>query len=391
VYLTKYEESILEGEEGEVKRVALETIVKVGEVLGATRLVELKKAHISGISYKNIGDEGLDFIRKLSKAGGRFACETTTNPSAIPVGIGTLSIPREFEKKQKEIHSYLNLMGAKLTLSCIPYEYDPPSLGEQIGWGESNAVLYANSILGARTNREAAPLTILEAIVARAPLIDLRTDEGRIPSCIVTLDEKLKSKVKDSTISPSIVGYTIGSIIKVGVPFVEWRPCKYIKEFLAGVGAAGSIGMVYLRGVSPEIRLVSSYLKDLERISIGLEEVKECMEMIAVSLDEADAYLLGCPHLTPLELERILRTSKSVNREIRVILTTSTWVYQKCKRLIGELNKKGYTVLSGTCLIVTPLEYLGIKKIITDSAKAAYYLSSQGIKVALVPREEIIK
>jgi len=391
VYLTKHEERILEGEEGEAKRIALKTIVKVGEVLGATRLVKLKRAHISGISYKNIGDEGLEFIRKLVELNANVACRTTTNPSAIPVNTECLPVSEDFERRQKEIHSYLSTMGAELTLSCIPYEYSPPSLGEQIGWGESNAVLYANTILGARTNREAAPLTILEAIVARAPLIGLRTDEGRLPSCVVVVDKKLESEMKNNKIAPSIVGYTIGRVVKNGVPFIKCKVYGYIKEFLAGIGASSSIGMVHLDGISPEAEKATRHLRNLEKITVDYKEVRECEELITMNFEEADAYLLGCPHLSPSELKSILMYSTSTHRDISVILTTSAWVYQKFKQLIDKLRKRGFIVLPGTCLVVAPLENLDIKRIITDSAKAAYYLSSQGLEVSIVPREVILK
>jgi predicted aconitase subunit 1 (EC 4.2.1.3) len=166
VYLTFEEERILKGFEGEAKARALEVIVKVGEALGASRLIRIKHAHISGVSYENIGDVGLEFIEGLRGLGARFSVPTSVNPVSYDVedlsSIPGVTLERSYVEAQEAIARALRDMGADLVFTCTPYYAGIPEVyelkvGDHVAWGESSAVAYANSVLGIRTNREGAP------------------------------------------------------------------------------------------------------------------------------------------------------------------------------------------------------------------------------------------
>lgn len=391
MYLTKEEERILNGEEGYVKQKALEIIVKVAEVLGAERLVKVDKVHISGISYKNIGDAGLELIKDLYEAGGRFCVKTTLNPAGMDLEQWDLmKLSKNYVEKQKEIIKYLQKMGAEATLTCAPYEIVKLNYGEQIAWAESNAVLYANSIIGARTNREGGPLTIFEAICGRAPYIGLRIDDNREPTVKVTI------KIKDENFRRmlGLIGFCLGEKVIQGVPYVEGlsdliKSLYDIRLFLAGVGASSSIGLVLIQNISPEAKFKK--VNNLERIEIDDSELKDSYEKISCELDKVDAITIGCPHLTKYELFELSKRLTYLSNKVKVMLFSCRQSLQSSPFIFYQLKEKGVYVFRDTCMVVADLKQMGVEYIITDSAKAAYYLTSQGYKVKLSSWEEILR
>ncbi len=394
MYLTKEEEKILKGEEGYVKQKALEIVVKTGEVLEAERLIKITKAHIAGISYKNIGDEGLDLIRELYEAGGRFSIYTTLNPAGMDLDLWReMKVSEDFARKQIEIVNILTKMGAYPTLSCIPYELVPLSYGEQIAWAESNAVLYANSVIGARTNREGGPLVLFEAICGRAPYVGLRIDENRKPTVLIKFEVK-NEFLKSMT---GLLGYHLGKIVKEGVPYVinPWEVIKTtydVRLFLAGVGASSSIGLVIFKGISPDARMIKEEeLKSLEKIIIEDAEIKDTYEELSTDLRSYDLVAVGCPHVTGNELRLIYESLKGIQVKENFYIFTCREYCSRCRDIINKLREIGVKVYKDTCIVVADLRSLGVKNIVVDSAKAAYYLSTQGYKVKLLPLDSILR
>jgi len=382
VYLTEEEERGLRGDYGEAMRLAYKVVVKVGEALGAPRLIKIVNAHISGISYKNIGDAGLDLLQSLADMGARFSVPTTINPAAIDLEKWVhLNIPRVFAEKQKKIVEALVKMGAVPLLSCMPYFYSKIEYGDQIAWAESNAVLYANSIIGARTNREGGPLSLFEAIIGRAPYVGLRTPEGRQPTIRVRVGEKAYKLVLKEYGFP-LLGYVLGKIVKKGVPQTDFTvPLDEVRGFLAAIGASSSLGMVIMKDISPEWREVEVQ----EKVAIQEEDLRETFEELTTLKEEAEIYYFGCPHLTLREVEKLLEVLEKKPGK-KVVLSTSRWVLKEINRKIPE----NVTILADMCLVVAPLREMGYNKIITDSAKAAHYLSAMGIEVKYVPRNIIL-
>jgi len=387
--LTKDEEKILDGERGEALQLAYSILVKVGKVLGATRLIKISHAHISGISYKNIGDTGLKLIKSLAEKGAKFNTFTTINPAGMDLERWReMNIPPNFANKQLEVIKALSKMGATLTLSCIPYYIRKPSYGEHLAWGESNAVLQANSVYGARTNREGGPLVLFEAIAGKAPYFGLHTSEGRKPTIMVDLEED-----KDDDIYLPLFGYAIGLSVKSGVPLLkreinDLKNDVLLKLFLAAIGTSSSIGLIYIKGVTPDYNDFEEYaIRELDKLVINLKDLD--LPFIKNRNSRDSVVLIGCPHLTSDEL-------KTLNEEVdivkkRTILFTSRHVYDKELKLIKELLNKGFEIYTDTCMVVSNLRSMGINRCMVDSVKAAYYLSSQGYEVTLKSRDEILK
>ncbi|MCD6096370.1 MAG: DUF521 domain-containing protein, partial [Thermoprotei archaeon] len=217
MYLTKEEERILDGEMGEALRLAMKILVGIGEIYDAERLIKISSAHISGISYNNIGDEGLEFIKYMCNET-RFKVPTTVNPAGVDLSSWKeIGISETFARKQMEIAESLLRAGAYDSFTCTPYlGYISPKFGEHISWGESSAVAFINSIVGARTNKEGGPSALAAALIGKTPLYGLHITRNRLP----TVKVRVRYKVRD-TVDFSALGYTIGYIIRSGVPLIE--------------------------------------------------------------------------------------------------------------------------------------------------------------------------
>lgn len=372
---------MINGEYGEAVSEAMKIVVKVGEVLGADRLIPITHAHASGISYGTIGEPGLHWLKTLSARGAKVRVFSTINPigmdiddpNKIPVGI-------EFYKKQIEVLKALSSMGFNVTVTCTPYYIRTPSKKEHLAWGESSAVAYANSVLGAYTNREGGMLAIAAAITGRTYYAGLHLEENRITT----------HRVKVTGISDpaewSAVGLEIGEIVGNGTPRYVNPPISEtsLKLLLAASAASGSIALSVIEGVTP---------RDTYRE--GTEEKIEVDEKSVTKYfgDVSDAELLfhGCPHVSVDELKLLNDRIKGVRSGKEVWIAVSPHVYNIASSmgLTKDIERKGIKLVKGTCSVVTPIEKLGIRKVATTSAKTYFYLKRKGLDVWLVRVNDI--
>jgi hypothetical protein len=161
MYLTTEEEKIYDGEQGWANQVCMKILVSLGDLFGATRLIPVKSAHISGVSYKTLGDSPIDFLEDLVKASGKAQVPATLNPSSLDSHHLIRRFPKEWQKKQQSILTLYKEMGVKPTLTCTPYYLKKPQTGWHLAWSESSATVYVNSVLGARTNCEGGQVLLL--------------------------------------------------------------------------------------------------------------------------------------------------------------------------------------------------------------------------------------
>ena len=171
MYLTREQERILEGEYGEVMERSLRLLVKLGEIYGADRMIPVSSVQVAGVSYKSIGDPGLEFLEDLAAGGTRVRVLTTLNPAGMDlIDWRKLGVPLDFAAKQLKIIEAFRRMGAAMTITCTPYlAGNLPRFAEHIAWSESSAVSFANSVIGARTNREGGPSALAAAICGVTP------------------------------------------------------------------------------------------------------------------------------------------------------------------------------------------------------------------------------
>ncbi|MEM1640845.1 MAG: aconitase X catalytic domain-containing protein [Acidilobaceae archaeon] len=392
MYLTKEEENILKGEEGWAKAKALEVVVRVGEALGAERLIEIKHAHVSGVSYENIGEAGLKFIEDLALSGAKFSVPTSVNPISFDLDYeglpGLFKYRREDVDKQIRILRALYSMGAKPTLTCAPY-YENHFLeldlkpGDSVAWGESSAVVYANSVLGLKTNREGGPIALLASVAGRTYYYGMHLDEERRPRTAYEIDWI----VRDETEAGVLGALLAERHQSEGPPLLSGRiegegP---LREFLASVGVEGDLAMVYLPGVSRD--------KEPEAIEkreeISREEVNSMLEELSPT-GPVDVIYIGCPHLSLTEFEKLVH--KIEKTETKVLLTVSPEVYASAKMrgLTEKLERKEVLVAKGTCLVVSSFWRLGLS-VATNSYKAYFYLKRKGVRVYLARTQDLLK
>jgi len=366
--LTKDQGRLLE-EGTPAQRKALEILLALGEIGGAESLVPITSAHVSGASYKLIGDAGLEFIEDFA-AGTRVAVPTTVNPLGTDLAQWReLGIPEAFAEKQARIARAYEAMGTRTIFSCTPYEQGVrPGLGEHVAWAESNATCFANSVLGARTNREGGPSALAAAIVGATPDFGLHRDEGRQPTILVDVD------ADPSGIGFDLLGLFLGERAGDGLPYVRgFRASEAdLKWFGAALASAGSCGMFHLEGVTPEWRRART--KRLPTVRVTADDLEATRKEYTDGQD-ADLIALGSPQLSSDELRAIAGLLDRAHPRIPVWVFTSRAVREANPDAVAAVERAGGRVLADTCLEVTLLEHR-FTTVATPSGKGAYYLPS---------------
>ncbi len=351
--LSKDEEKLLESDNPTIAK-CMEILVALGEIFGAERLIPIKSAHISGISYKNIGEEGLEWLKSLKA---RVRVRTTLNPAGMDLERWKdMGLNDRFVKKQIEVIKALESIGAELTLTCTPYYIHKPSLGDHLAWAESSAVVYANSVIGARTNRESGISALASAIIGKTPYYGLHVKENRAPTILV--------KVKGD-LNPSIVGYKIGSEIDE-IPIFDFErrlSDVELKQLGASLASTGNIAMFHVIDQTPEWR---EFDIPNEKMEVDRVEIKDDCE--------PDLIALGCPHLSEEEIREIARIIERYGKPKKPVwLFTSRHVYNKLRHVIEKLESKGIKVFRDTCMVVSPATER-FECVMVNSGKALTYL-----------------
>lgn len=353
----------------DAQRKALQLLVALGEMAGAERLLPITSAHVSGASYKLIGDPGLEFLEDFARDA-RVAVPTTVNPLGTDLQQWKeLGVPEAFAAKQARVARAYEAMGVRAIYSCTPYLLGSrPGRGEHVAWSESNAVCFANSVLGARTNREGGPSALAAAIVGATPDCGLHRDEGRAATLVFDVRAKVEG------IGFSLLGLFAGKETGEGVPY--FRGFSASEEDMKWLGAAaassGSVGMFHLERVTPEWR--NARTKGLRVVRVTDEDLEQVRAHYSDGT-EADLIALGSPQLSREELEAIAARVDRAPPRIPVWVFTSRIVRDACPEAVATLDRHGGRVLADTCLEVTLLEHR-FTTVATPSGKGAYYLPS---------------
>jgi len=367
MYLTREEERIYEGEEGWTRKKALEILVAIGDIHHAARLLPITSAHISGASYKTIGD-AFEFIRSLK---GRVEVKSTLNPIGMDrERWNALAISEKFVTKQKEILTTYEKLGVAVECTCIPYLIgNTPQKGEHLAWSESSAVLYANSVLGARTNMEGAPSALAAALLGKTPSYGLHHAETREPEIRVCVTCKLADA------DYSALGFLIGDLVGSKIPLIELLPSSVpstdeLKHLSAAIGATGSVGMYYIKGITPEADAVAS---PGEKMELEQGDIKTFYE----THGEADVVAIGCPHCSALELHRVYELLKTEGQGRKVsrdfFIFTARAIKDRMQDMVKKIEAYGVKVICDTCFVVSPA-FETYNSVVTNSGKMLRYV-----------------
>ena len=355
----------------------MELLVKIGDLYNAERLIKIRSAHVSGVSYKTIKDEGLEYLKELSQEC-RVRVKTTINPMGFDeenwskMGV----ITDQFAKKQLEIVNVYRQMGAECALTCTPYYGDNvPGFGDHIAWSESSAVIYANTVIGARTNRLSGPLALASAIIGKTPYYGLHIKENRVATVEVKVEIRdTKYEKRNMEIDYGILGYILGAKLKHRIPyFSNIRPTKdELKSLGAALGATGGVNMFHVKGITPEHK--SAVKEKLEVIEVSQNEIQEKIDELTSNV-KPELIAIGCPHCSYDELRDIAKTLERKSRkktDIEFWVCTSRRVKKRAEKYVKIIEKFG-KVLTDTCMVVTPIENR-FQHTCVSSGKAAFYL-----------------
>lgn len=372
MYLTRWEEKALSGEFGEALRISMEVLVKVCRSLKAERLVEISHAHVSGVSYFNIGDEGLELLEDLATKGARVSVYTTANPASVALlDIFSTRYSSSIVDKQRRVVELLIKMGVESkSFTCAPYKLRYPSYGEHLAWAESSAVIYANSVVGARTNREGGVVALMAAIAGRTCYCGLHLDENRRLTEYIEVEFPV-----DSIALASALGLYIGRItrgvpyIKLGIKLSGRARDIAIRSMLASIATTSSSAMALIEGVSPEAKKSLSDVPG-EKISIELRDIRRLIEDTC-----SNTLYIGCPHIDVDEAKEILNIlSKTGGTGIEKIYTTIPYYeFEYLTRLSENVGGVEVVYLPGVCLVVSDLSGV-MGRLATIHGKARHYI-----------------
>lgn len=390
MYLTQKEEDMSNGEFGETIRKSMDILIALGEIYGAEKLVDINSAQISGVSYKTIGDAGLEYLEDLASDKINFSnVNSTLNPAGTDLdNWKEFNFPEEFSIKQNKIVDAYGKLGINTTCTCTPYLIgNVPKFKDHVAWSESSAVAYVNSVIGARTNREGGPSALAAAIVGKTPMYGFHLDENRIATMAFEVETNLKP------IDYGVIGYIVGKKIGSGIPYFKLKDIPLndnLKTLSAALASSGAVGLYHVENITPEYKLSSPE----EIIKITKEDIEETKAKLTTTDKDPDLVCLGCPHASLEEIKEIATfvKGKTIKNELWVCTSINIKAASDRMGFTKMIENAGGHILCDTCMVVAPIEDMGYERIGVNSAKAANYVPSMcGLDVIYNDLQNLVK
>jgi predicted aconitase len=400
VELTESDRSFLRGERGEAAALAMRIVVEMAGVSGAGRLIDVASAHVDGCLYHGIA--GLEFAERLVAGGARVAVPTTLNVGALDLlhPDRYRGDPGMAANGRRQMDAYV-AMGCRPTWTCAPYQLpERPAFGQHVAWAESNAIVFCNSVLGARTDRYGDFIDICAALTGRVPFAGLHRDEARRAGLVVTLEGISERLLASDALYP-VLGHVLGREAGSEVAAIVGLPADTSEDRIKALGAAaassGSVAMVHAVGITPEAPTLEA--------ATGGEEVRELRVTTArlrASRDELStdaperlaAVSVGTPHASLAELERLagLLGTDEVAVPLYVNVGREVLAGAQGRGLVPRLESLGVRVVSDTCTYISPVMDEVNGSVMTDSAKWAWYAPANlGVGVVIGGLEECVR
>jgi cis-L-3-hydroxyproline dehydratase len=383
--LSVHDRQLLSGAFGEAARLAIRVVIRAAQLEGANDLIDIDRGHIDGCFYQ--GPAGLRFAERLVELGGQVAVPTSMNSLCIDRRRWRdQGVPAELgEPSEALADAYLRL-GVTPTYTCAPYLLDdPPARGQQIAWAESNAVVFANAVIGARTMKYPDYLDILIALIGRAPNAGAHTDAGRRATLQIAVDMPVEQL--DDAFYPTL-GYHVGTIASNDVPALTGLELTAptaddLRAFGAAFATTSAAAMFHIVGVTPEaptLDAVTDPAEPIRRVRVGAAELARTWEELnSATVTRTDMVALGNPHFSLTEFARLadLCDGRTKSPDVELVVTTSRSIHAKAERagLVARLEQFGARLVNDTCwcLIGEPVVTPSSRTITTSSAKYAHY------------------
>ena len=392
----------LAGEHGPAAQSAMNIVVRLAEAMEAEELLDITCAHIDACLYH--GPAGLDFANWLADRGARVAVPTTLNVSSLDLLHPNLYRgDPDWAVQARRLMERYEEMGCKPTWTCAPYQLDVrPSFGEQIAWAESNAIVFANSVLGARTHRYGDFIDICAAICGRAPAAGLHLDENRRGTLLVRL-KGVSGELLDRDVLYPVLGHIIGRVAGSGVPVIDGLPPSVGEDRLKALGAAaasaGSVGLFHALGSTPEAPTAEEVFHGVEPehiVEVGPADLRDARDVLTTTRSSLlGSVSLGTPHYSVAEIGRLVELlgGRSVHPSVHLYVSTGRDVLAEAGLRGWEesLRSAGVTFVTDTCTYITPILAETSRPAMTDSAKWAYYAPGNlGVEVVFGSTEDCV-
>ena len=386
--LSPEDAAMLAGRDGPAAAMALRIVADTARMLGADRLIDIASAHIDGCLYH--GDSGTLFAERLLADGGRVRVPTTLNVGALDlVHPGRERLDAAQAGMARRLMAAYAGLGCRESWTCAPYQAGHrPALGQDVAWGESNAVVFCNSVLGARTNRYGDFLDICAALTGRAPRAGLHLPENRRATVLVDAAGLNPALVAEDAFYP-VLGAWLGATVGDAVAAIDGLPRPLAEDRLKALGAAaastGAIGLFHVIGVTPEApdrATVFGGLPPRETIRLDAGMLETARRRLSTGLVPADgridAVAIGSPHLSEGEVDALIAGLAGRRVAIPFYACTGRHVLD---RIAGDgrraaLDAAGVTIIADTCIVVTPILSAASGLLITNSGKFAHYTPS---------------
>ncbi len=384
LHLTAAERDMLDGSQGPAVAAALRIVAGTARMLGAERLVEVASAHVDGCLYH--GDSGTLFAERLVEEGGRVAVPTTLNVGSLDlVHAGRVRLPpHQAEMARRMMRAYAAL-GCRQTWTCSPYQAGHrPAPGTDVAWGESNAVAFCNSVLGARTNRYGDYLDICAALTGRAPLTGLHLPENRRATVLVEAGGLPPGLLAEEALYP-VLGAWLGRTVGDAVAAIDGLPRPLAEDRLKALAAAaastGAVGLFHAIGVTPEApdrAAAFGGVPPAETIHLTPAMLAEARRMLSTRQlrpgDTVDAIAVGSPHFSLDEFRELARLLAGRRLAVPFYACTGRHVLSALGEDVRDgLEQAGVTLIADTCIVVTPILPAQSGVLMTNSGKFAHY------------------
>jgi len=395
--LDSNQERILAGEEGEARQFAMEIVTKVGDAVDAGSLVPIKSAHVLA-HYSSLHDAGVEVLERFAEKGGKFKVPTTVDPASIDLqGWRSFGIPEDYARQQFRLCDAYTKLGGIQCWTCVQYQVcNFPKPGEAVAWAESSSVVFANSVIGCRSNKITSGMDVACAILGVTPMFGMLADENRVAKVAFRA-----SFGKFSDLDFRSLGYLIGKKAGSRVPVLEGLPSNVtsddLKHLGASAAAAGPITMIHYLGITPG----SATFKDategekVEQIDVIRGDLEDMEEDLNQTNDKPDLVALGVPHLSITELGYLakLLEGRKMRKGIRMYAYTSSQAFELAQKtgILSDIQAAGARLSQSTDAEISPLKKLGFNTVLTNSAKLAEIVSSEGeVQVRYAPLRTII-
>lgn len=398
MHLTSQQEKILGGEEGEAKQFAMEVVTKVGDAVGAVSLVPIKSAHVLA-HFSSLHLAGVDLLEKFANAGGRFAVPTTVDPASIDLeNWKSFGIPPEYARQQFRLCEAYAKLGGIPCWTCVQYQVcNFPKAGDDVAWAESSSVVFANSVIGCRTNKITEGMDLACAILGLTPKFGMLLDENRLAQTAFRAAFGTPSDLDYRSL-----GYFVGKHAGSKVPSIEGLPGSLtsddIKHLGAAAASAGPVTMIHLPGITPgpPASASSSYGERLKPAEVTREDLDDVEADLNQTQEAPDLVALGVPHLSINELGLLAKLlgGKKLKPGIKLYAYTSSQAYEMATRsgIAADIVAAGGRLSHSTDAEISPLKRLGFNVVMTNSAKLAEIVSSEGeIKMRYAPLSRIVE